>query len=96
VADAAPDYLLYLRPGDDRRVRSISMKVTSVWLTDEIHAQLHEEAVRRGMSVSGFVREALEAHLNQRPRQRRLLLAAAAGRSGQHDISERIEDILSR
>jgi plasmid stability protein len=71
------------------------MKVTSVWLTDEIHAQVRGEAARRGMSVSGLVREAIEAHLNRGPRQRRLLLAAAAGRSGQRDISERIEDFFA-
>lgn len=71
------------------------MKVTSVWLAAEIHAQVRAEAVRRRMSVSGFVREAIEAQLSQTPRQQRLLLAAAAGRSGQRDTSERIGDVFA-
>lgn len=46
------------------------------------------------MTVSQLTRAAIEEHLGAKPGSRRLL-AAAAGRSGRHDISERIEEILA-
>ena len=68
------------------------MKRTTIKLTDEIDGRLRLEAKRRGMTISELTREAIETHLGDR-RERRLL-AAAAGRSGQSDVSERIEEIL--
>ena len=68
---------------------------TTVKLPDELDARLRHEAERRGTTVSELTREAIEAHLGG-PRARRRLLAAGAGASGRHDISERIEEILGR
>lgn len=69
------------------------MKRTTVKLPDDLDARLRHEAERRGSTVSQLTREAIEAHLGGVPGRRRLL-AAAAGRSGSHDVSERIEEIL--
>jgi predicted transcriptional regulator len=69
------------------------MKRTTVKLPDELDARLRHEAERRGLTVSEVTREAIEVYLGQRP-GRRKLLAAAAGRSGAHDVSVRIEEIL--
>lgn len=67
------------------------MKRTTVKLTDEVDARLRHEAQRRGITISELTREAIETHLGAR----RTLDAAAAGRSGRTDVSERIEEILA-
>lgn len=69
------------------------MKRTTVKLPDELDTRLRHEARRRGITVSELTREAIASHLGQ-PRGRRRFLAAAAGRSGRSDVSERIEEIL--
>lgn len=69
------------------------MKRTTVKLPDELDARLRHEAARRGMTIAEVAREALEVHLGMAGK-RRQLLAAKAGRSGQSDVSERIEAIL--
>ena len=69
------------------------MKRTTVKLPDEIDLRLRLEAKRRGMTISELTRQAIETHLGDRG-ERRVLLAAAAGRSGRHDVSERIEEML--
>lgn len=69
------------------------MKRTTVKISDDLDAQLRHEAKRRGSTVSELTREALEAHL--RPDGKRVLLAAGAGRSGQGDVAERIEEIIA-
>ena len=68
------------------------MKRTTIKLPDDVDARLRHEAERRGMTISELSREAIETHLGGRQRR---LQAAGAGRSGQHDISERIEEILA-
>jgi hypothetical protein len=68
------------------------MKRTTVKLPDDLDSRLRHEAARRGMTIAELTREAIEAHLGGRRRQR--LLAAGAGRSGRSDVSERIEEIL--
>jgi predicted transcriptional regulator len=65
------------------------MKRTTVKLPDDLDARLRHEAARRNVTISELTREAIERHLG-----RRRLLAAGAGRSGQADVSERIEEIL--
>jgi predicted transcriptional regulator len=70
------------------------MKRTTVKLPDDLDARLRYEAERRRITVSELTREAIEAHLGSRPNGRRRLIAAAAGRSGFHDVSIRIEEIL--
>lgn len=69
------------------------MKRTTVKLPDEVDVRLRLEAKRRGMTISELTRQAIETHLGRRSERR--LLAAGAGRSGQSDVSERIEEILS-
>jgi predicted DNA-binding protein len=68
------------------------MKRTTVKLPDDLDYQLRYEAARRQMTVSELTREAIETYLGVG--KRRKLLAAGAGRSGQTDISERIEELL--
>jgi Arc/MetJ-type ribon-helix-helix transcriptional regulator len=65
---------------------------TTVKLPEELDEQLRHEAKRRGSTISDVTRSALEAHLRG---GRRKLRAAAAGHSGNPDISERIEQIIS-
>jgi Ribbon-helix-helix protein, copG family. len=69
------------------------MKRTTVKLPADVDREMRDEAARRGLTLSEWTREAIEAHL---PRQRgpRRLLAAGAGASGRSDIAERIEEIL--
>ncbi len=67
------------------------MNRTTIKLPAEVDAKLRHEAERRGITISELTREAIELHLGPR----RTLGAAAAGRSGRSDISERIEEILS-
>jgi predicted transcriptional regulator len=64
-----------------------------VKLPDDLDARLRHEAQRRRVTVSELTREAIETHLGSRPAGRRLI-AAAAGHSGSHDVSVRIEEIL--
>ena len=65
------------------------VKRTTVKIPDSLDARLRHEAARRGVTISEITREALEMYL-VRPSGRRTLGAAAAGRSGRSDISERI------
>lgn len=68
------------------------MQRTTVKLPDELDARLRNEAARRGVTIAEVTRQALSTHLGSSGRRR--LSAAAAGRSGSSDISERIEEIL--
>ncbi|MEP6650622.1 MAG: CopG family transcriptional regulator [Lapillicoccus sp.] len=70
------------------------MKRTTVKIPDDLDARLRHEAELRGVTISEISREALEVYLGDLS-GRRLLGAAAAGRSGRHDISDRIEEILA-
>lgn len=66
---------------------------TTVKLPDDLDARLRHEAQRRGTTIAEITRAALEAHLGADGSRRRLD-AAAAGRSGRSDISERVEEII--
>ncbi|MHB1538924.1 MAG: ribbon-helix-helix domain-containing protein [Solirubrobacteraceae bacterium] len=66
---------------------------TSVKIPEDLDARLRHEAQRRGVTISEVTRAALDAHLQGEGRRRRLG-AAAAGRSGRSDVSERIEQII--
>ena len=72
----------------------IPMRRTTVKLPEDLDARLRHEAARRGTTIAALTREALEAHLGVSSRRR--LLAAGAGHSGHHDVSEQIEAILTR
>lgn len=67
------------------------MKRTTVKLPDELDLRLRHEARRRRTTISEVTREAIAEHLGGAKRD---LSAAAAGRSGRTDVSERIEEIL--
>lgn len=67
---------------------------TTLKIPDNLDARLRHEAERRGITISELSREALEAYLVGAG-GRRHLGAAAAGRSGREDVSERIEEILA-
>ncbi|MDQ3981944.1 MAG: ribbon-helix-helix domain-containing protein [Actinomycetota bacterium] len=69
------------------------MKRTTVKLPDELHVRLRNEAARREITVSELAREAIAAYLGGRTRR---LGAAKAGWGEERDVSERIEEILSR
>jgi predicted transcriptional regulator len=69
------------------------MKRTTVKLPDNLDARLRHEAERRGVTIADVTRSALEQHLGAGGRRK--LGAAAAGHSGQSDVSERIEEILA-
>jgi predicted transcriptional regulator len=71
-----------------------TMKRTTVKLPDDLDARLRHEAQRRGVTISDVTREAIEEHLGGRRGGTRRLLAAAAGRSSNGDVSVRIEEIL--
>lgn len=64
---------------------------TTVKIPDDLDERLRHEAKRRGVTISDVTRSALEAHLRG---GRRRLRAAAAGHSGESDVSERIEQII--
>jgi predicted transcriptional regulator len=70
-----------------------TMKRTTVKLPDDLDARVRQEAQRRGVTISELTRTAIEAQLGSGPRRR--LDAAAAGRSGRTDISERVEEIIA-
>jgi predicted transcriptional regulator len=64
---------------------------TTVKIPEDLDERLRHEAKRRGVTISDVTRSALEDHLRT---GRRRLRAAAAGRSGESNVSERIEAII--
>jgi hypothetical protein len=66
---------------------------TTVRLPEDVDRATRHEAALRGMTVSEWVREAIEAHLPVEHGRR--LRFIGAGRSGETDISERVEEILA-
>jgi hypothetical protein len=69
-----------------------TVKRVTVELPDDLDAWLHYEAARRGTTVSELTREAIQTYLGVGTHHK--LQAAGAGRSGQQDVSELIEEIL--
>jgi hypothetical protein len=65
-----------------------------VKLREELDAPPRHEEQRRGITVSSLPRETIERHLGATS-GRRKLGAAAAGRSGRDDVSERIEELIA-
>lgn len=70
------------------------VKRTTVKLPEDLDREMREDAARRGLTISDWTREAIQAHLPQQ-RGRRRLRSTGAGRSGETDVSERIEEILA-
>jgi len=71
------------------------MKRTTISLPDELATVVQREARRRRLSVSEVVRQALESQFGLVDGQPRRLPFVALGRSGQTDVSERVEEILA-
>jgi hypothetical protein len=74
------------------------MKRTTVQVDDEVDARIRQEAARRAMTVSDWVREAVAAHLpGDAPggQPGRTFRMAGAGASGSSDISVRIDEMLA-
>jgi hypothetical protein len=69
------------------------MRRITVRISDELEAWLRHEGPRRGETLSELTRQALEAYVGAGRRRR--LVAAAAGASGQGDVSARVEEILA-
>jgi hypothetical protein len=75
--------------------RKVDVVRTTVKVSVDLDARIRQEAARRGMTMSAWTREALEAHLPGGDRKAgRELLAAGAGDSGRSDISERMEELM--
>ncbi len=70
------------------------MKRTTVKLTDVLDARLRQEAARRHLTISDLTREAIEAHLGGPSGPRRRLAGGHVWRSGESDVSSRVEEIL--
>jgi predicted transcriptional regulator len=70
------------------------MQRTTLSLPDDVVAALKREARRRDTSVSEIAREALIQHFRLADTGPRKLPFVALGRSGFHDTSERIDEIL--
>jgi hypothetical protein len=70
------------------------MKRITIVVPDDLNALLQEERRRRDVPVAEVVRDALEAYLVKKDTPRKLPFAGL-GRSGRHDISERVEEILA-
>jgi Ribbon-helix-helix protein, copG family len=72
------------------------MKRTTVKIPDDLDARLRHEAKRRGTTISEITREALEAHLGGDGPVRRPILMSLAGafRSGEGDLSRRIDELF--
>lgn len=71
------------------------MKRLTITLPDDLAAALHEESERRNVPPDTIIQEAVEG-LVVAHRPRRELRFTNLGASGEHDTSERIEEILAR
>jgi hypothetical protein len=71
------------------------MKRTTVHVDDDVDARMRQEAARRALTVSDWVREAVVAHLPGSPSPHRTFRVAGAGASGRSDISVRIDELLA-
>jgi len=73
------------------------MKRTTIKVDDQVEARMRQEAARRGITVSEWVREAVVAHLpgSTDPGANRTFRVAGAGASGQSDISARFDELLN-
>jgi metal-responsive CopG/Arc/MetJ family transcriptional regulator len=73
----------------------MSQRVT-ISLPDDLAELLAREARRRGDTVSGFVREALEVYLRSPTSEVREVPFVALGRSGTRSTARDAESILER
>jgi hypothetical protein len=77
------------------------MKRTTIKVDEALDARMRHESARRGMTISEWTREAIEAHLpgagqaGESGQVRRHFRSAGVGSSGRSDIAERMEEILA-
>lgn len=71
------------------------VKRTTIKVPDDLDRAMRDEAARRGLTISDWTREAIEAHLPHQRGKRRLLGFIGAGNSGHTDTSERVDEILA-
>jgi predicted transcriptional regulator len=70
------------------------MKRTTVFLEEDVQAELAALARRRGKPVATLVREALRRYVKSAGRRNTGLRFVAIGRSGKRDTAERHEELL--
>jgi plasmid stability protein len=69
--------------------------VIRVEIPDEVAKRLAIEAAGRGTSTEDLAAEVLSRHVPQAPPPYRVPRFVGKGHSGRHDLSERVEEILS-
>ena len=71
------------------------MKRTTIFLDEQVEAELRALAQRQRRPVAAVVRDALVGHLAEQEAGYGLRLSfVAAGRSGRHDTAERHEELV--
>jgi hypothetical protein len=73
---------------------AIFMKRTTIMLPDELDARVRMEARRRGVSIADIAREAIEQYVGPAPTGR--LGFFAVGKGGPSDVSERVDQFVSK
>jgi hypothetical protein len=71
------------------------VSVIRVEISEEVAKRLAIEAAGRGTSTENLAAEVLSRHVPQSPPTYRVPGFVGKGHSGRHDLSERIEEILS-
>jgi hypothetical protein len=73
------------------------VKRTTVKISDDVDAKLRHEALRRGVTISDVIREALDLYVNGHSGRRRFLSlgAGASGQRGTPGVAARMEEILA-
>ncbi|OGF57507.1 MAG: hypothetical protein A2Z21_08975 [Candidatus Fraserbacteria bacterium RBG_16_55_9] len=62
---------------------------TQVYLTQEQHTSLKEEARKQGVSLAEFLRCVVDEYLHQAKPKEEFMQIVALGRSGRRDVSEK-------
>jgi hypothetical protein len=71
------------------------VSVIRVEISEEVAKRLAIEAAGRGTSTENLAAEVLSRHVPQSPPTYRVPRFVGKGHSGRHDLSERVEEILS-
>jgi hypothetical protein len=71
------------------------MSVIRVEIPEEVAKRLASEAAERGTSTEDIAAEVLIRHIPEQVTPYRVPRFVGKGHSGRHDLSERVEEILS-
>jgi plasmid stability protein len=71
------------------------MSVIRVEIPEEVAERLASEAAERGTSSEDIAAEVLTRHIPEQATPYRVPRFVGKGHSGRHDLSERVEEILS-